>query len=382
MATGTRYSYTDTGNTKRAISDVISIIDWAEAPLLRLFGFGPENVRKFKMVNWPSTKAEWIEDTNSPITDVMNDAGGIDDSTTTMTVTNGSYFRYGDVIQVESEKMLVTAVSGNDLTVVRSWGTPAAASHADALTITILTRAMPEGATYTTGHTTVTTQPYNYTQIISEAASVSKTELEMTRYGVENSLDYNVAKLFADGGRAGKLARFLAATFYTGERVQRTSSAGAWGGMGGIGTFVTTNVTALGGAALQRSDIHTKIRTIRDAGGACDTLITGSWGVEKITQMYEGYITMTQSATRGGSKITSVQTPHGEVELVYDWMCPAGYMYFVDSAKIGWLPMRPFATTKISEQGDYYVTDVVGEYTLVIANEKSHGIISGFSTTS
>ncbi len=311
----------------------------------------------------------------------MNDSGGIDNSTTTMTVTNGAYFRYGDVIQVDSEKMLVTAVSGNDLTIVRSWGTPAAASHNDASTITILTRAMPEGATYTTGHTTVTSQPYNYTQIVSEAASVSKTELAMTRYGIEDSLDYQVAKLFADGGRAGKLARFLAATFYHGERVQR-AAGDAFGGMGGIGTFVTTNVSALAGAALQRSDIHTKIRTIRDAGGACDTLITGSWGVEKITQMYEGYITMTQSATRGGSKITSVQTPHGEVELVYDWMCPAGYMYFVDSAKIGWLPMRPFATTKISEQGDFYVTDVVGEYTLVVANEKSHGIISGFSTTS
>ena len=111
MATGTRYSYTDTGNTKRAIGDVIHLLDWREAPLLRLFGFGPENVKKFKMLNWPSTKAEWLEDTMSPFTDVMNDSGGIDDSTTTMTVTNGAYFRKGDVIKVEDEKMLVTAVS-------------------------------------------------------------------------------------------------------------------------------------------------------------------------------------------------------------------------------------------------------------------------------
>ncbi len=375
-----RYSYTDTGITKRAISDVIHMIDWKEAPLLRLFGFGPENVKKFKMLNWPSTKAEWIEDTNSPITDVMNDSGGISDSDTTMTVTNGGYFRQGDVIKVEDEYMLVTAVSGNDLTIVRSWGTPAAASHAAALTITLVTRAMPEGASFTTGHSTTTTQPYNYTQILSEAATVSKTELEMTKYGIEDSLDYEVAKLFADGGRAGKLARMLAMTFYYGQRVQRTSSV--YGSMGGIGTFVTTNVTALAGAALQRSDIHTKIRSIRDAGGACDTIVTGSWGIEKVTSMYDGYITMDQSSTRGGSKITRVTTPHGEVELVYDWQCPAGFMYFVDTAKIGWLPMRPFKATKISEQGDFYVTDVVGEYTLVVANDKSHGIISGFSTTS
>ena len=141
----------------------------------------------------------------SPYTDVMNDSGGIDNSTTTMTVTNGAYFRDGDAIMVDSEKMLVTGVSGNDPTIVRSWGDPAAASHSDGATITILTRAMPEGATYTTGHTTVPTAPYNYTQIISEAAAVSKSELALTRYGIADALDYQVAKLFADGGRAGKL---------------------------------------------------------------------------------------------------------------------------------------------------------------------------------
>lgn len=382
MATGTRYSYTDTGNTKRAISDVVHMIDWKEAPLLRLFGFGQENVRKFKMINWPSTKAEWIEDTLSPFTSTI--AEDLDDSETGVDVATGtgSYFRYGDVIMVDSEKMLVTSVSTDTLTVVRSWGDPAAAAHSNGATLTLVTRAMNEGATYTTGHTTVTTQPYNYTQIISEAASVSKTELAMTRYGIADALDYQVAKLFADGGRAGKLAKFLQRTFYWGERVQRTSSANVNGSMGGFSTFVTTHVTNLSSAALQRSDIHKKIRDIRDAGGQCDTVITGSWGVEKITSMYDGYITMTQSATRGGSKITSVQTPHGEVELIYDWMCPAGYMYFVDTAKVGWIPMRPFERTKIAEQGDFFVSDVVGEFTFILANEKSHGLIYGFSTTS
>ncbi len=380
MATGMRSTITDTVSNKRAVSDVIHMIDWKEAPLLRLLGFGQENVRKFKMVNWPSTTAEWLMDSMSPYTDVMNDSGGIDNSVTTMTVTNGSYFRQGDVILVESEKMMVTGVSGNDLTVIRSWGDPAAASHADALTITILTRAMPEGASYTTGHSTVVTSGTNYTQIISQAASVSKTELAMTRYAVDDSLDYEVAKLFTDGGRSGVLPQRLQRTFYYGEKVARSSTN--YGSMGGFGIYVTTNVSALAGAALQRSDIHTKIRQIRDAGGDVDLVVTGSWGVEKVTAMYEGYITMDQDSKRGGSKITMVTTPHGEVELVYDWMCPAGYMYFINSKKCGWIPMRPFATTKIAEQGDFYATDVVGEYTFVLANEKSFGLISGFSTTS
>lgn len=386
MATGMRTSLTDGTSGKRAVSDVIHMIDWKEAPLLRLLGFGQENVRKFKLVNWPSTTVEWLEDALSPYTDVMLDTGGIDNQTTTVTVgvTNGSYFRQGDVILIESEKMLVTGVTSNNLTVIRAWRTvgdaDTIASHADGSTVTILTRAMPEGANYTTGHTTTVTSKTNYTQIISQAASVSKTELAMTRYAIDDSLDYEVAKLFADGGRAGLLARALQRTFYYGEKVARSSTN--YGTMGGFPDYVTTNVTALAGAALQRSDIHKKIRDIRDAGGDVDTLVTGSWGIEKITAMYEGLVTMTTSEKRGGSAITRVLTPHGEVELVYDWMCPSGTMYFINTKKVGWIPMRPFATTKISEQGDYYVTDVVGEYSFVVANEKSHGILSGFSTTS
>lgn len=380
MATGTRYSYTDSGVNTRSIADAVYMIDWTEAPLLNILGFGPENVRKFDLVNFPSTKVEWIEDTMSPYTTTIAEA--LDNSETGVDVATdtGAYFRQGDIVAVDSEYMLVTSVSTDTLTVTRGYGGTTAASHNDASTITLLTRAMPEGSDATTGHTTTTSQPYNYSQIISEAAKATKTALAIKKYGITDEMDYQVSKLFANGGQAGKLAQFLQRTFYYGKRVQR--SASAYGSMGGFGAFVTTNVTNLSSASLQRSDIHTKIRQIRDAGGMCTHLITGSWGLEKINGMYEGAIRTTRDETRGGSEITMVKTPHGEVEVVYDWMCPAGYMYFVNQEKCGWLPVRAFEAGKIAEQGDYFLTDVVGEYTFAIANEESHGLIYGFSTSS
>ena len=381
MATGTRYSYTDSGVNMRSIADAVYMIDWTEAPLLNILGFGPENVRKFDLVNFPSTKIEWIEDTMSPYTTTLNESG-FDDTETDLTVATdtGAYFRQGDIISLESEYMLVTSVSGDVLTVSRGYGGTTAAAHTTGLTVTLLTRAMPEGSDATTGHTTTTTQPYNYSQIISEAAKATKTALAIKKYGITDEMDFQVSKLFANGGQAGKLAQFLQRTFYYGKRVQR--SASAYGSMGGFGVFVTTNVTNLSSASLQRSDIHTKIRQIRDAGGMCTHLITGSWGLEKINGMYESAIRTTRDETRGGSEITMVKTPHGEVEVVYDWMCPAGYMYFVNQEKCGWLPVRAFEAGKIAEQGDYFLTDVVGEYTFAIANEESHGLIYGFSTSS
>lgn len=380
MTTGTRYSYTDSGVNMRSIADAVFMIDWTEAPLLNILGFGPENVRKFELVNWPSTKVEWIEDTMSPYTTTI--AEDLDDSETGVDVATGtgSYFRQGDIVSVDSEYMLVTSVSTDTLTVTRAYGSTTAASHTSGATITLLTRAMPEASDAVTGHTTTTSQPYNYSQIISEAAKASKTSIAIKKYGIEDELDYQVSKLFANQGSAGKLAQFLQRTFYYGKRVQRSSSA--YGSMGGFATFVTTNVSNLASASLQRSDIHTKVRQIRDAGGMCTHVITGSWGLEKINAMYEGTIRTTRDETRGGSEITMIKTPHGEVEVVYDWMCPAGYMHFLNAEKCGWLPVRPFESGKIAEQGDYFLTDVVGEYSFALANEESHGLIYGFSTSS
>lgn len=380
MATGTRTSYTDSGVNARSIAEAVFMIDWTEAPLLNIFGFNSKNVSKFDLINFPSTKVEWIEDTMSPYTTTIAEA--LDNSETGVDVATdtGAYFRQGDIVSVDSEYMLVTSVSTDTLTVTRGYGGTSAASHDTASTITLLTRAMPEGADATTGHTTTTTQPYNYSQILSEAAKATKTAIAIKKHGIDDELDYQVGKLFADGGKAGKLAQFLQRTFYYGKRVQR--SASAYGSMGGFGTFVTTNVTNLSSASLQKSDIHTKIRQIRDAGGMVSHLITGSWGIEKITGMYEGLIRMTTDEDRGGSDIRRLLTPHGEVELVYDWMCPPGYMYFVNAEKIGWLPVRDFTAGKVAEQGDYFLTDVVGEYTLCLANEESHGLIYGFSTSS
>lgn len=377
MTTGALYSYSDTTAQKRAVSDLIFLMDWTKAPLLNIFGMTEKNLRKFKLVNWPSTKVELIEDSMSPYADQLAEA--LDDSETGVDVDTGEYFRQGDIIKVDSEYMIVASVSSNTLTVVRGYAGSTAATHADDSAVELVTRAMPEAADFVTGHTTSRTAPYNFTQIISEAAKVSRTQQRMSQYAINDELDYQVTKLFNDGGNAGKLPQLLQKSFYHSLRAQRT--ANVYGSMGGMKTFVTTNVYNLAAAAITRAHIHTAIRDVRQAGGEVTHLVTGSWGIEKITAMYEGLIRTTRDEKRGGSEITMVKTPHGEVELVYDWMCPESEYYFVNEAKVGWLPFDPFRVEEIAKRGDYFVKDVVGEYTFLVANQESHAYIYGASTT-
>src|SRR5690606_8751548 len=394
MATGVRFSYDDTVTTKRSIGDAIYMIDFTEAPLLQLFGFGSENLSKFKVVNWPSTMLEIIEDIMSPFESKI--AEDLDNAETEIDVASGhgSYFRKGDVVGIldangeVAETLLVLSVSGDTLTVDTRGDVSTATTHSNGATIRILTRAMPENHTYTTGHSTVPTVSYNYTQIISQAVEVSKTERAISRYGIEDQLDYQVAKLFSDGGSQGKLAQLLHRTFYYGVRQKRASSGNAYGMMGGYSTFVNVNTTSsdhvfdLNQAAITKKDIHRVLRAIRSSGGRCTHLITGAWGMEKIQSLYEDNIRTTEmQTTRGNVPVEAIRTPHGEVKLVYDFMCPEHMYNFVNAEKIGWIPLRDFEASEMNTLADGWAKDVVGEYTFMVACPKSHGQIYGASTT-
>jgi len=56
---------------------------------------------------------------------------GLDSSETTVTVDYGAAFSVNDILLIDSEKMLVTAISSNDLTVTRGYKSTTAAEHDD-----------------------------------------------------------------------------------------------------------------------------------------------------------------------------------------------------------------------------------------------------------
>ena len=57
--------------------------------------------------------------------------GSINASVTTVTVDYGAAFAVGDILLIDSEKMLITAISSNDLTVTRGHKSTTAAAHDD-----------------------------------------------------------------------------------------------------------------------------------------------------------------------------------------------------------------------------------------------------------
>lgn len=397
-----RESYTDTVTNIRAVGDTIYNIDFQEAALLQLLGFSASNLKKFNVKQgWPSTKIEWLEDINVPFTSLLAESG-FDDTETDMTVTTGTgqYFRKGDIIGIYptgttvgtfQEKVLVTGVSGDVLTIVRGYGATSGVAALINTGIKLITRAMPENSIYTTEYMTTPTAPYNHTQILDAAVEMSETEAEMMRYGITDHMDMQISKLFDNAGSEGRLAQLLHQTFYYGERVARGASD--YGSMGGFDQFVTTStastshVFSLGDAAITKRDIHKVIRAIRNANGKATHIVTGAWGIEKIRSLYEdGVRTVQEDRVMGSPEVESIRTPHGEVKVIYDWMCPEDRYYFINADRCGWIPFRDFKRKTVygGEENNPYdgrIEKVVGEYTFALANAKSFGLISGASIT-
>jgi hypothetical protein len=400
-----RSSFTDTTTDIPAVSDAIYNIDFNEAGLLQLLGFSSKNLNKFAVkTGWPSTTLTWLEDVNVPKTTLL-DESGFDSSETDMTVTTGTgqYFRKGDILGIYAnaggtgaiaEKVLVTSVSSDVLTIVRGYGDTSGAAHSTGVMVRLLTRANEENSLYTTEHITTPTAVSNYTQILDAAVEMSETEALMSRYGINDHMDMQVAKLFDNNGSEGRLAQMLHETFYYGEAVARSTSP-VYGSMGGFNKFVTTStassshVVDLGGVAFQRDDVYGIMRAIRNSGsGARVThIVLNSWALEKMSLWFEDTIRRVQEdRVLGNPEIQEIITPHGQVRLVYDWMCPQDEMYFINADRCGWVPYRDFKRKMIyggtsNNPYDGRIEQVIGEYTFGLTNPKSFGRLHDFSIT-
>lgn len=85
---------------------------------------------KFKAGDIIEVESETMLITESPrLADYLNEGSEVTNSDTTLTVTDGTKFAVNDIIKIDEEKIKVTAISTNNLTVTRGWEGTVATTH-------------------------------------------------------------------------------------------------------------------------------------------------------------------------------------------------------------------------------------------------------------
>ncbi len=368
--------YSDTTAQARAISDVISMIDPRDTPLVAKLGLDGAR-EKFK-VQQNGYKIEILEDELDPLEDAVNDGAGWNNSDTTgLDVDDASKFQDGHIILVESEKMVVSAVdtSANTIDVyARGFGDTSAATHADDTPIYIVGMARLEGDDADYGPVVDVTAPYNYTSIFQKAIKVSGTLQAISQHGIDDEFMYQANKAVPH------LLRLVERMAFYGERVQGSASAPR--SAGSLGIFITDNTVAAGGA-IAKSHVDNLMEEIIMDGGYPDLLVMNPRVANDLRNLLDSssFVRVSQDENKlGVDAIERVMTQYGELELVMDRWCPTDTAFVLQSSKVGFYTLRGFESYELARSGDSLKGEVVGEFSLLLANDKAHGKITGITT--
>lgn len=369
-----RTTYSDTNLAKRVIADAIQMITPTDTPFLSKFPPGSANT-KFRVSasgSGKGTKIEWIEDDIRATSGTMASTCASD--STTITVSDGSYFAVGDLIKIDSEFIWVSAItqSTNTLTVTRNVG-GTQATHASNATIAIVSNARLEGATTTYGPTTTVDQPYNYTQILEDAVYVTRTQQKLAQYGVSDELARQRDKKLLELWRALEKALIL-------ESVDLRSAGSSTTARfaGSLGAFITTagNYSTTS-TTITKANIDNLSKDIYLDGGNPRILMCHPQTAARIRDLLDSssFVRVSQDESTLGMRVENVVTQYHELELLPNRHMDYDYAWLLDPDYIGVYEFDPFTEYDVPMAADVAgALRVNGEFSLVVQHGlKAHG---------
>jgi len=371
---GPKTTYSDLTTQARAISDVIQMVDPRDTPLLSRLGL--DGARAKFNVQLNGYKIELLEDELDPLETVADNGATIGASDTSFGVADASVFQDGHVILIDAEYMVVKSAdtAANTIEVYsRSYG-GTNATHAEDAIIQIVGMARLEGDDADFGPIVDVSAPFNYTSIFQKAVQVSGTQQVISQYGIEDEFLYQANKAVPHLLRLTERAAF--------HGVRSAGSASAPRSMGGLGTFITENTLDAGGA-IAKADVDALMEEIIMDGGYPDLLVMNPRVANDLRALLDSssFVRVSQDENKLGlDAIERVMTQYGELDLVMDRWCPAHTAYVLESGKVGFYTLRGFEVKELARSGDSLKGEVVGEVSLLLANDKAHGKITGITT--
>ena len=349
---------------KEDVTDELLLLNPHQTPMVSLIGYG-EAVTQVENV--------WFEDEmyadETKATDVATDAD------VTLKVADGSIFEAKHVIKVGEEFMLVTAVSGNDLTVTRGYaGTTAAAVAKDAKVEFQFVEGV-EGADARKARFKARTRKSNLTQIFDETISISGTAAATSQHGIDNLYETEKQK------KQLELALQLEKAIING--VKYESADGLTRQMGGLRNFIVTNVFT--GGPVSTEKLNDAFQAIFEAGGFATggnyKIVVGAKQKRAISNMDKDKISIDRLDNGRGQVVDHFVGDFGAAEILLNNNVGPDEVFVIDVNRLAIKPLqtRQFSHEYLGKKGDYFEGQIVGEYTIELHQEKAHARIKGLS---
>jgi hypothetical protein len=369
-------TYGDTNTQPRVLSEVVNMIDPTDTPFIELVG-GLDGARSKFKIGMNGTKIEILEDTLDALTLTANAGAVITSTTTSIIVSDASLLRDGMVILIDSEYMVVKSADTSTDTITvysRSYG-GTNNTHATTAAIEIVGMARLEGDDADYSSFNQLTVPYNYTSIFQDGIKVTGTMQVVDTIAIGDAFEYQALK------KLPRLLQLVNKGAYHGVRAAGSDTTNR--SFGGLNTFITDNTTTANSGKITKTIIDDLSEMIMNDGGNPDVFLCAPGTARDFKDILDNssFIQMGQENTQFGMQpIRGIVTQYHTMRLVTDRFCPTGVAYMLDTRKIGYYTLRPFAWEDMSKTGDSRKGEVVGEFSFLVANDKAHGKITSIVT--
>jgi len=329
------------------------------------------------------TTFTWFEDDLLGNYTQLNMAAHAAAGVTVLIVDDATIFSENDIIMDESTGETIRVVSiDNDvqITVVRSWGTIAAAQIDDDDYLYKLGNAMQEGYTTPEALITVKVKKYNYVQIFSKSVQITNTAEGIDTYGGKRRNKERQNK-------AIELKRELESAFLWGERVENTGGAHPRRTTGGIYEFIKTNAPTLdmSSAALTESAFEGWLKDVFLYSETDRYLFTGPLVCSQISQFASGKQRIDAGTTiKYGVKVKTYHSTGGDIHIVNDrhFIGPhAGKGLALDVKQLWYRYLQgqdfKLELNQQTKKDHYKLDEYAGTVGVEIHLDKLHGILKG-----
>lgn len=387
----TTYDQSDLNTLRVSIEDLVEKYPDKQFPLLKRWD---ASIFKKPVDN---TKYEWKEETLRPVVDAIDMVGNFAQGATTLVVATRGVFNKDDVIQINMEHLIVTAVAsdGVTLTVIRGWAGTSDTGHNNEDPVRRIGIAAPDGADADGAVRQPLADLFNHPQTFEDVVEMSGREeasfIYRTKDGGSNSANQITTK-------HKELAEMLQTALLLGRRHNDPVTERST--MGGLKFFIDNyapeNAVDLGGSsswttASTRVPVgnvdYTKaqeklddlIEKIASERGKPSVIYAGYkairamslWDIQKVE-------TDRNDKRRGLASIGTYMAQPGNIDVVHiEGRALDDLIFVADEDRLGYKAYkdRAWFTKKLAENGDSNKWQVLGDYTMKVSTPKVHGYL-------
>jgi len=363
-------SFDDTVGIPLDISDVLSAILLVDDQLLSKVPSGAAV---------PDVTHRWVEDqlqANS-VTAAEGSEITAGDLTLSVTTGQGARVRIGALLRDKAsgkeEILQVTAISTDDLTVTRGYGTTTGETHAATAEFEIVAQPKQEGAdTQNSKNSNTKTERNNLAMIFERGIFVTGT-YEARKYVVpKDHLKYEINKMLLELRREMSTAVYNSIKSAAGsDSILRTFE-----GIREALRFTASTNLVTTSESLTPGVLEDLLQQCWDDGGSPNLIATRANLFRRIGEFYSDRIRYAPSDRVRGQFVNKFQSSLGyELDLLANHWVNEGDLVALDMTRVKLQPFRPMKVEAMARTGDAMKWQMLGEYVLEVRNRlESHAL--------